>query len=549
MSTSSPSHADTLPDTDALDTLPAEIVLGRGGMGEVVLVRDRTIGRDVALKRLRDGAPTPDAVARFLREATIQARLDHPAIVPVHELGHDAAGRPYFTMKRLAGTTLARRLHAPGPLQPLLRAFVEVCHAVAFAHARGVVHRDLKPANIMLGDYGEVYVLDWGLARVLADAELASGSRDDLPATPGTTQAGELLGTPGYMAPEQVIDARASERPADVYSLGAILRDILATTVVEPPPELAATATRMLEMDAEWRPTAHEVAARVQAFLDGDRDVAARRALAAADLESARREPDRAVAMRAAGRALALDPENREAAELVSRFMLEPPPERPPGLAAELARTEASVMRAHARSSLYGLSGLVLLVPLALWNGVTSWSIFAALAWLMVALHLALRRIRLHPEGSQRLVVAYYAAMVAALPVLERLYGPLVLAAPLACLVVTGALMYPVLTCRAWLVGGAVLAGWLAPVALELAGLLPATWEIRDGTLVIHSAALRITDGVPTYAFLLGGTLLVLVVTIQHVARLAWAHLDARRTLVNQAWHLQQLLPHDTIPR
>ncbi|HEV7555090.1 MAG TPA: serine/threonine-protein kinase, partial [Kofleriaceae bacterium] len=146
-------------------------VLGAGGMGEVVLARDTAIGREVALKRMRAvAAARPDAETRFIREAKIQARLEHPAIVPVHTFGRDADGKPYFTMKRLAGVTLDRKLETL-PLQQLLAAFVDVCLAIELAHGHGVIHRDIKPANIMLGDFGEVYVLDWGVARVTDEAE------------------------------------------------------------------------------------------------------------------------------------------------------------------------------------------------------------------------------------------------------------------------------------------------------------------------------------------------------------------------------------------
>jgi serine/threonine protein kinase len=201
-------------------------VIGRGGMGEVLLAHDRRIGRDVAVKRLRSGAPTQDEIARFMREARIQARLDHPAIVPVYELGRDAAGRPYFTMKRLSGTTLTDILGRGSMAgQRLLRAFVEVCRAVDFAHARGVVHRDLKPGNIVLGEYGEVYVLDWGVARVVGDA--AGGVvTADIDTLEGAAPAGQVLGTPGYMAPEQLQQPEVG-RAADVYSLGAILYALL----------------------------------------------------------------------------------------------------------------------------------------------------------------------------------------------------------------------------------------------------------------------------------------------------------------------------------
>src|SRR6185503_14204417 len=144
--TSASSEATTLVPSSA--KLPARYAVGRplgiGGMGEVVLATDAQIGRDVAIKRMRV-APTPSAVARFVREAKIQGRLEHPAIVPVHELANDAEGRPFFVMKRLTGTTLADILGGKrGPTQQkLLRAFADVCLAIEFAHNRGVIHRDL----------------------------------------------------------------------------------------------------------------------------------------------------------------------------------------------------------------------------------------------------------------------------------------------------------------------------------------------------------------------------------------------------------------------
>ncbi|MEO7729385.1 MAG: serine/threonine-protein kinase, partial [Kofleriaceae bacterium] len=188
-------------------------LLGRGGMGEVLLAHDGVIGREVAIKRMRHADPTPEAETRFVREAKIQARLQHPAIVPVHELGRDEAGRPYFTMKRLAGRTLQELLGEP--MQRLLRAFVEVCLAVEFAHEHGVIHRDIKPTNIMLGDFGEVYMLDWGVALVLGDGT-AKPSVTDIAALEGETQVGAVMGTPGYMPPEQALGYQMT--PAvDVY--------------------------------------------------------------------------------------------------------------------------------------------------------------------------------------------------------------------------------------------------------------------------------------------------------------------------------------------
>src|SRR5262245_9871544 len=150
------SRDDTNPETQPVQhtsaprlSLPGYIVgdvIGKGGMGEVLLARDAEIGRDVAIKRMGSAALGAENLARFLREAKIQARLEHPAIVPVHHIGRDPAGRPYFTMKRIAGTTLGDLLARPErKLEQLLRAFVDVCLAVEFAHIHGVVHRDLKP--------------------------------------------------------------------------------------------------------------------------------------------------------------------------------------------------------------------------------------------------------------------------------------------------------------------------------------------------------------------------------------------------------------------
>src|SRR5262245_39411766 len=143
--------------------------IGKGGMGEVMAARDTQIARDVAIKRMRAAAPSERAIQRFLREAMVQGRLEHPAIVPVHEIGRDTDNLPYFVMKKLTGTPLVKILEdrTSVPLQRILRAFADVCLAVEFAHVRGIVHRDLKPDNIVLGDFGEVWVLDWGVAKIV----------------------------------------------------------------------------------------------------------------------------------------------------------------------------------------------------------------------------------------------------------------------------------------------------------------------------------------------------------------------------------------------
>jgi len=213
--------------------------LGKGGMGEVMAVRDETIGREIALKRIRRNDPSERMVARFLREAAIQGQLEHPAIVPVHEIGRDSKGLPFFTMKKVAGTTLAKVLDGDRSgysRQRLLRAFVEVCLAIEFAHKHGVIHRDLKPDNIVLGEFGEVYVLDWGVAKVIGEADIEPdtiGSGPGEPTIDRTTIPGTPIGTPGYMAPEQAHGFLDVDGRADVYSLGCVLFEILTNVRIE----------------------------------------------------------------------------------------------------------------------------------------------------------------------------------------------------------------------------------------------------------------------------------------------------------------------------
>jgi tetratricopeptide (TPR) repeat protein/tRNA A-37 threonylcarbamoyl transferase component Bud32 len=221
----------------------------QGGIGRVWLARDEDLGREVAVKELRpDFADAPAVVARFLEEARVTGQLEHPGIVPVHELARRPAdGRAFYSMRFVKGRTLhdaIRDYHGkcqagkagPLDLRQLLTAFVAVCNAVAYANSRGVLHRDLKPQNIALGDFGEVFVLDWGLARVLdQDDGAASLAPVTVPREAGreATLQGQVLGTPSYMAPEQAEGkSEALGRHTDVYGLGAILYEILSG---EPP--------------------------------------------------------------------------------------------------------------------------------------------------------------------------------------------------------------------------------------------------------------------------------------------------------------------------
>ncbi len=333
-------HLRAMADLPDLDGTPYEILetLGRGGMGTVYRAYDRRLDREVALKvvQLSEGAGDDDEmVERLLREARILARLEHPGIVPVHDAGLLPDGRAFYAMKRVRGLRLDEHARAV-PLPERLRAFERVCEAVAFAHAHGVLHRDFKPENVMIGPFGEVLVMDWGVARVNAVSPRSSlHSRRPLspsppPALPGRegrqkdteegslrethdpgmsrggapscprprwvagrspkragevkpgggvrpyiergpreTAHGTILGTPGYMAPEQARGEveRITER-SDVYALGALLGFLLAGE--EPPKALSAIRRRAMAAAPEERyAQVEELAADLSRYLAG----------------------------------------------------------------------------------------------------------------------------------------------------------------------------------------------------------------------------------------------------------------------------------------
>jgi len=253
---------DRLRDVAAWPALPPDRYtlvrpIGRGGMGTVYEAYDARLDRRVAVKVSNAPAAAGDLEAHLRQEAFVLARLEHPGIVPVHDAGLLDDGRLYYVMKLVVGATLADHAQTLDGEAARLAVFERVTETVAFAHAAGIVHRDLQPANVMAGSFGEVLVLDWGAARLLA----ATGER-----------AGTRVGTPGFMAPEQARgDAALAGPAADVYSLGALLRWLLDDGAGgRMPKRLAAIAAKCVADDPRARyATAADLAADLARYRAG----------------------------------------------------------------------------------------------------------------------------------------------------------------------------------------------------------------------------------------------------------------------------------------
>jgi serine/threonine-protein kinase len=551
--------------------------IGKGGMGEVMAARDEQVGRDVAIKRMRAAAPNERAIQRFLREASIQGRLEHPAIVPVHEIGRDHDGLPFFVMKKLTGTTLGKIIADPAEreragLQRILRAFAEVCLAVEFAHVRGIVHRDLKPENILLGDFGEVYILDWGVAKLIGEddefGDLGSGSGEH------ATAVGTAIGTPGYMAPEQLAGSPDIDGRTDIYALGCVLFEILAGEPLHPrgsdgvqravtgstrpsmrapgreiAPELEALCLAATASDRGERiARARELGDRVQRFLDGDRDLARRRDLARGHLARAQAafgEGDtellRRTAMREAAAAIALDPALDGAAALVGRLMLDPPRTTPREVDEAIAADEVRTVKANARAGLWALIACLVFSPMLWWMAPHASGYLVAFTAMLVASG-GFYFYAYHGQTPKPgLVIIGNAVMIA---LVARMFSPLLIAPGVAAVLAIAMVLTPRLSVlgSAFAVGSLYIAAAVAPMLLELLGVVSQTISIDRAGILLRAPAVGGAEGP---AILVG----VLYTVGLIIGACAMAHAMRARTraahrhLHVQAWQLRQLVP------
>lgn len=621
-------HVDPLAGTsDPLLRAPFEQryskprLLGRGGMGEVFLLRDGRVGRDVALKRMR--APRSarvDLEFRFLREARVQGQLEHPSIVPVYDMGVTPDGDAYFTMKRVQGLSLAQivtglRQHDPVILQQysprrVLGAISRAALALAYAHTRGVIHRDLKPANIMLGDYGEVYLLDWGVAKIgayhigplLASTEGAaatlrgSGTSQHTQAEYTTLDAagldeqtgiGSLLGTPGYIAPEQARGAQIDIR-ADIYSMGCILFEVLA---LEPlhrgtdpedllqstflgtdcqPSERAPGLSISVELDeicqrataqdpADRFATARELSEAIERYLHGARDeeqraqmsqhhmIRAQLQLAHATLDSSRAEFMRVDAIRELGRALALNPDNQAASDTLMRALSAAPGKLTAKAEAELA---AAGNRDHARgATVRGMAYLswLLVVQLGPFVGVSNIPAWLGLSSLLSVLTIYNFWMASSRRSNRSHAVVMMVLSFASVAMMAGLFGPFVLVPALSIATATS-LIVSLRASRGlrWLIMALSVLAVLVPVALKALDVWSVSGVFGDTERALPAVG-QLTAG-QSLLLAASASVMILVFANVLVGRAVDSLVNAERKGYGRAWRLRQLLPKRSWP-
>ncbi|MGV3619940.1 MAG: serine/threonine-protein kinase [Archangium sp.] len=572
---SSPSFVDAqVPSLDSLARATQLVrgeLIGRGGMGEVHLARDARLGRQLALKT--STTMQADAIQRFVREARVQGQLEHPGIVPVHELGIDEEGRPFFTMKRVRGTTFAEAMRDGSvPRRRLLTVLQTLGLTLDFVHSRGVIHRDVKPANVMLGDFGEVYLLDWGLAKVGAhEDEVLHAVKGE--SQPGMTIAGAVLGTPGYMSPEQARGEPASSA-SDVWAVGVMLYEVLtgarllegreamavlmATNQLENPsprakndqvsPELDALCRATLSHEATDRPTAREFSERLEAILAGERDTELRSNLADQHAANAEAAAERAIkdhsldarreALREVGQALALEPGLSRAHDVFARLLAAAPDELPPEVNDDLEKFQTDNERLGIRNGFTAnvFTGL-LLTPAVLW--VKNWPLFLLMMSLWATSILVsawLVRLTVLTRFSRTLGLTTATAVNACLALIS---GPLMIVPAVATAYAMSVSLW--LPKKERTLGVVMqLASVFVPLLLSVFGFLPRFYEPMNDGMFIHPVMVELSPKYWVIAMSCSVTG-ILLASVQSMARVRKDLKNARASLALQRWNLEQL--------
>lgn len=573
-------------------------LLGSGGMGEVRSHLDLEIGREVAIKVLSEKKSVRGRSAqRFVREAMLQAQLEHPAIVPVYEVGATPEGRPFFSMKRVRGQTLSavlkdRRRGDPQTLasfttRRLLEDFSRLCLAVAFIHQRGVIHRDIKPANVMLGEFGEVYLLDWGLAKQRLDHDDVSELEEESApehtleiVPPEPTREGAMLGTPGYMSPEQARRdvAEPITNKADVYALGVLLYEIVTdrrlhrgssadariqstlntglVSMAERFPELglAPELTALIETALNPIPSlrtcdAREMHHRIQRHLDGFRDVESRNRQAdqifdawrARGLgEGALSERSRAEALESLGKVLALRPEHPHAMAEFVRLLTRPPSQPPTVVAEEMETLESRRIAGAGRLGTFVFLGLNLFGLWVMFQMGPGRQLrvapFMALTTLTAGLSFFISRLpRPRPVHS---FLVFLAAILMVLSLVAVLGPNLVVPAMFATITMAFALNSPVAMGRR-----IIATGVCASMVTSLAGFLGWTHELAWAAPSPPLAVVSTEAWMPAFVAIANVAVVLLpsLVVLPIRRRIDRAEQHARTT----SWQLRHLVPEE----
>lgn len=567
-------------------------------MGEVIATRDTRILRNVAMKRLHQEHHTerPDLRDRFLREARVQGQLEHPSVVPVYDLGVDHEGREYFTMKRVRGNTLeqiVRGLREKDPeftakysRRKLLTAMSRISLAVAFAHERGVVHRDLKPSNIMLGDYGEVHLLDWGIAKIIGVDDPGIEDRVDISQDRvQRTEVGFVVGTPGYMAPEQARgETRTYGGRSDIYSLGTILFEtmtlermhdqkeiehILFSTVsgvecrpsvraahLDLPPELDKIILKATALNPEGRyVTARELNDDLEKLLDGDRDSTRRAEIAAehtanakAALALARRGGETAEGQhrRAVGellQALALEPNHPEARATMVQLLLEPVERLPEGAFAELQEVNRRDRARASRANGWAFLAWATTFPLMLAMGLLEPNWLFGLGAGVIGLIAYTWWMATSGQTAPRFMMIGLGCTFVIVGAMSMFFGPLFFVPALSVMAATSYLVAIRANTRARaLVLAGSLASVLIPTIVVLLGLVPNPYSFEGGGITIMPTFVKFPERA-TWAYLVVANCLTVVIANLLVGRAVASLVRAERRLFTQAWRLRQFLP------